>query len=350
VDGKDKLPLVLEDGSGLFSTASDGILNKYPGMIKGCFINAYTALSFPNPPRMFDALASIPFTVVMELLPTDTVTFADIVLPSVSYLESNDIIARDYKARTPQVIARQALLAPMFETKSIGYVSLELGKRLAPDYWKDSAGNWINLNTLLDEKVKRAGLGKDFNEFKQAGLVTKDQPFVPRTTFTVPGTTKCQIYVPRFEKGADPLPVWRPKRDLPSPDYPYYYLTFIPAVHKRNSTQNNTILNEMFSENSAILNPALAQKLSIKAGQQIRITSRVGSIELPAQLSETVRADAVMVPHGFGHRSKLLSVAGGKGVRDGDIIPDQSIDEMVAAVNYAGAACIMDAVVRIERV
>jgi hypothetical protein len=39
VDGRDKLPLVEEAGNGTFSTLSDGMLNKYPGMIKAAFIN-----------------------------------------------------------------------------------------------------------------------------------------------------------------------------------------------------------------------------------------------------------------------------------------------------------------------
>jgi thiosulfate reductase/polysulfide reductase chain A len=348
VDGKDKLPFVLEDGSGLFSTTSDGILKQYPGMIKACMINAYTALSFPSPQRMFDALATIPFVAVMDLIPTDTVTFADIVLPSVTYLESNDLVTRDYKALYPQVVVRQALMPAMFETKSIGYVALELGKRMAPSYFKDADGNTIDLTILLDEKTKRAGLGENFAEFKQKGIYTKQQPFVPRTSFAVPGTTKCQIYVPQFEKSAEPLPAWRPKRDLPSPEYPYYFLTFIPAVHKRNSTQNNAFLNEIFPTNSALLNPKLASRLGVKEGQNVRITSRAGAIELPAHLTETLRPDAVMVAHGFGHRSRLLSLASGKGVRDGDIIPDQSAADMAQAMNYGGAACIMDAVVRIE--
>ena len=349
VDGKDKLPFVLEDGSGLFSTTADGMLNKYPGMIKACMFNAYTVLGFPNPPRMFEALAAVPFVAVMETLPTDTVSFADIVLPSSTYLESNDLLARDYKALYPQVVARQALIPAMFETKSIGYVALELGKRLAPDYFKQPSGDWIDLNKLLDEKTKRAGLGETFAEFKQKGIFTKEQPFTPRTAFAVPGTTKCQIYVPQFAaKDADALPVWRTKRELPSPEYPFYYLTFIPAVHRRNSTQNNAILHEMFPANAAIVNPALAGKLGIKEGQTIRIRSRVGAIELPAHLSETLRPDGVMVAHGFGHRSRLLKTAGGWGVRDGDVIPDQSVDEMVRSGNFGGAACIMDAVVNIE--
>jgi len=350
LDGRDKLPFVLEDGGGLFSTTANGILNIYPGMTKACFINAYTALGFPQPAHMMEALEKIPFTVVMDVIPTDTVTFADIVLPSATYLEGNDLVAREYKAKFPQVVARQALMPAMFESRSIAYVALELGKRMAPEYFKKPSGDFINLTELLDEKTKRAGLGENFNEFKVKGIETRQQAFVPRTSFAVAGGTKCQIYVPQFtkEKGADPLPVWKPKREIPDSQYPYYYLTFIPAVHKRNSTQNNSILNEMFPTNSAMLNPALARKLNITEGKMVRITSRAGSIELPAHLTETLRPDAVMVAHGFGHSSPYLTKAGGKGVRDGDVIPDQTAEEMFKAGNFGGSACIMDAVVRIE--
>jgi thiosulfate reductase/polysulfide reductase chain A len=221
---------------------------------------------------------------------------------------------------------------------------------MAPEFFKTGEGEWINLGTLLDEKTKRAGLGDTFASFAAQGIYTKEAPFVPRTSFSVAGGTKCQIYVPQFTpaKGADPLPVWKPKRDLPNPDYPYYYLTFIPAVHKRNSTQNNAYLNEMFPTNSAMINPSLAKKLQIVEGQMIRIRSRAGAIDLPAHLTETLRADAVMVAHGFGHRSRFLTKASGKGVRDGDLVPDQTAEEMFQAGNFGGAACIMDAVVSIE--
>ena len=57
-----------------------------------------------------------------------------------------------------------------------------------------------------------------------------------------------------------------------------------------------------------------------------------------------------MVAHGFGHRSRLLGAAGGKGVRDGDLVPDASIDDFIAAGNYGGASCIMDVVCAIEAV
>jgi len=350
VDGRDKLPLVQETDTGLFSTLGDGMLNKFPGMIKFAFWNGYTILGFPNPKQMEQAMAGVEFSVVMDFIPTDTVSMADIVLPSSMYLETSDVVVRDYNAKYPQSIARSAVAAPIFETKSAGYVAIELGKRLCPDYFKLADGSWINPSTLLDEKVKRAGLGSSFADFQAKGIVETRAPFTPRTSFsTGDAGNKCQIFVPQFEaRQADPLPAWRPKRDLPNDLFPLYYLTFIPGIHKRNTTENNRILNEIMPTNSAILNPALARKHNIREGQMVVLRSRVGQIELPAHLSETIRPDAVMVAHGFGHASRYLGAAGGRGVRDGDLVPGASIDDFVAAGNYAGASCIMDVVCSIE--
>ncbi len=350
VDGRDKLPLVQETDTGLFSTLADGMLNKFPGMIKFAFWNAYTILAFPNPKTMEEAMAKVDFTVVMDFIPTDTVSMADIVLPSAMYLETSDVAVRDYNAKFPQALARAAVAAPIFETRTAGYVAIELGKRLCPDYFKTADGSWINPNALLDEKVKRAGLGTDFADFRGKGIVENRIAFTPRTSFaTGDPNNKCQIYVPQFAaRGAEALPLWHPKREMPNEHYPLYYLTFIPAIHKRNSTQNNRMLNEIMPTNAAILNPALAARLRIRQGQMVLVRSRVGEIEVPAHLSETVRPDAVMVAHGFGHQSRLLGAAGGRGVRDGDLVPHASIEDFVAAGNYGGASCIMDAVCSVE--
>jgi thiosulfate reductase/polysulfide reductase chain A len=351
VDGRDKLPLVSEADSGMFSTLADGLLNKYPGLIRFSFWNAYTILGFPSPRRMEEALRQIDYTVVMDFLPTDTITYADIVLPSAIYLEVNDIVPREYNAKYPQAVPRSAVVAPAFEARSIAWVAIELGKRLCPDYFKTPDGSWINPATLLDEKVKRAGLGESFADFRAKGLVEKPAPFVPRTSFPTPAEAggKCQIYVPQFAaKGGEPLPKWRPKRELPDEHYPYYFLTFIPAIHRRNTTENNAILNEIMPTNHAILNPALARQHGIAPGQPVLVRSRVGQIELPAYLSETVPPNAVMVAHGFGHRTRAMNLAGGRGARDGELIPDAAIEDFVAAGNFGGAACIMDAVCRIE--
>ncbi len=348
VDGRDRLPLVDAENAGLFSTLADGMLNKYPGMIKGAFITNYTILSFPQPLQIAEALKTVEFTVVMDILPGDTLAFADIVLPSATYLEANDLVPRRYHAPKPQVVVRQAVVSPLFEVRGLAWVAIELGKRMRPDYFKKPNGEFFTPGELLDEKVRRAGLGENFADFRRRGIYTREQPFVPRTTFATT-SGKCQIYVPEFAKhGYDPLPGWRPKRELPSTEYPYYLITYIPAVHRRNTTQNNRFLHEIMPTNHVTLHPSLAARLGIREGQLVRVRSRVGAIELPAHLSEALRPDCVMVAHGFGHRSRLLTLAGGKGARDGDLIPSQSVEQMIEAGNFAGAACIMDAVVTLE--
>jgi TorA maturation chaperone TorD len=143
------------------------------------------------------------------------------------------------------------------------------------------------------------------------------------------------------------LPDWRPKAELPSPEYPYYYLTYIPphAPPQFHPKQHRSPRNDAHPYRQH--EPQLAQKLGIHAGQRVRIRSRVGAIELPAHLTETLRPDCVMVAHGFGHVSHAMRLAGGHGARDGDVIPSRSIEELIATKNFTGSGCIMDAVVAI---
>ena len=102
--------------------------------------------------------------------------------------------------------------------------------------------------------------------------------------------------------------------------------------------------------NAANLNPELAKKLGVVEGQMVRIKSRAGEITLPAHLTQTVRPDAVSVAHGYGHRSRLLTKAYGKGVRDGDLARGLSVEEMIQQGNFFGSSCIMDVAVAIEAV
>jgi thiosulfate reductase/polysulfide reductase chain A len=351
VDGRERIPLAQEGNYGMFSTLAHGMLNDYPGQVKGVFWFGYHLLSFPDALRMGEALKTVDFTVVVDILPVDAMYFADILLPNTMYLEGNDIITRSYVAKDEMAaVARQALTPGPFETRSTPWIALELGKRLAPDFFRKADGGWINMSEVLDEQTKRAGLGENFAEFRQKGIVRQPVAFVPRTTFNTP-SGKCQIFVPAFAAmGGEPLPSWTPKRDEPNGEFPYYLITYLPGPHKRNSTQNNRLLHEIMPSNSAQINPALAARLGIREGQLVRVRSRIGSIELPAHLTETIRPDCVMVAHGFGHQSPHLTLAGGMGASDNLLIPAQSVETILANRNFTGSGAIMDAVVTLEPV
>lgn len=99
---------------------------------------------------------------------------------------------------------------------------------------------------------------------------------------------------------------------------------------------------------NAIARLVAAAQRGVKEGHMVRVRSHVGSIQLPAHLSETIRPGCVLVAHGFGHQSKLLSLASGLGARDGDVIPDQSADDMVKQGDFGASAGIMAAVDAVE--
>lgn len=348
IDGREKLPLA--PNYGMFSTLADGMTRVYPGKVKGIFWTGYHLSSFPNYRSLGEALKTVDFMVLVETLPVDAMYFADILLPSTMFLEGSDLIARTYNAKTPFVVVRQPLTAAPFETRSASYIALELGKRLAPDYFKKADGSWLSSSEFLDEQVKRAGLGESFADFRKKGFYTVERPFTPRTTFAT-ATGKCQIYIPEFEAAKyPPLPGWRPKRDVPNAEYPFYLITYLPGEHKRNSTQNNAILNEISGTNHVEIHPRTAEERGIRDGDLVRVRSRAGELTLPARLTATIRPDCVAVPHGFGHKSPYLTQAGGKGATDNELVPADSADAMAARGNWLGSGCVMDAVVNIERV
>ncbi len=346
VDGREKLPLA---GSyGMFSTLADGMTRVYPGRVKFIFWNNFHLNSFPQPLKLAEALKQVDFLVLYDILPADVMWFADIVLPATMFLEGSDLISRSYVAKSPFVVVRQPVTPAPFEARSPAFLALELGKRLAPEYFRKADGAWISSGELLDEQTRRAGLGESFADFRKRGFFAREQPFTPRTTFNT-ATGKCQVYVPEFAaRNYEPLPSWRPKRELPSAEFPYYLITFLPGEHKRNTTQNNPINLELRGESYVMLHPATAARHGIRDGSLVRVRSRVGEVTGPVRLTETVRPDVVAVPHGFGHRSPWMSVAGGIGFTDNDLIPALNIDEMHQRGNWLGAGCIMDCVVAIE--
>jgi anaerobic selenocysteine-containing dehydrogenase len=52
---------------------------------------------------------------------------------------------------------------------------------------------------------------------------------------------------------------------------------------------------------TAILHPEDAVVRGLAGGERVRVVSRVGSIELPLEVSDEIRPGVISIPHGFGH-------------------------------------------------
>lgn len=73
-------------------------------------------------------------------------------------------------------------------------------------------------------------------------------------------------------------------------------------VRSNNSWMHNSHrLVKGKSRFTAMIHPDDAQRLGIADGVEVEVSSRVGSIRVPAEVTDTVMPGVVSVPHGFGH-------------------------------------------------
>ena len=93
------------------------------------------------------------------------------------------------------------------------------------------------------------------------------------------------------------------------------------ALHTNGHTGNIPWLNNAMPTNAVWIHTETAGKLKIKNGDKIELSNKYGKQIGEALLTEGIRKDTVFAYFGFGHVSKGLKRAYGKGVNSGVLLP-----------------------------
>ena len=320
VDGLEQFP-VAGASRGSFSTLAEGILSQKPNPIKAAVFWKHNVLSFPNPPRLVDALKTIPFIAVSDIMPTEIVQLADMVLPENSYFEGGGIVVREYHAMYPQVALKEAL-PTLYDTKGFVPVMLAILKKMGLN---DYVPEGMDPGKLVDAQIK--SLGTSAAEIKgNGGVWGTATEHTPATVFGTP-SKKIELYATLLkDKGYDPLPRWAPPQASVSDEYPYHLLIWRKAWERMTQTSNDPVLAEFYPENHVTVHRQTAAKLGLQADGYAWVESPSGNkIRVKVEVTEGIRPDCVAVDHGFGHWSSALSVAYGKGGNDGDLTPNHTV-------------------------
>lgn len=120
--------------------------------------------------------------------------------------------------------------------------------------------------------------------------------------------------------------------------------TQILLIGRRHVRSNNSWLHNSQrlvkgkSRCTLMLHPETAEQHGIKDGQDVRVTSRVGSVVITAEVTDELMPGVVSIPHGFGHgrtgvKQKIAQAHAGVSVND--LTDDTLIDTLSgnAAVN-----------------
>ncbi|ABO53534.1 molybdopterin oxidoreductase family protein [Burkholderia sp. SIMBA_043] len=280
------------------------------------------------------------FTVVLEHFQTDTVDFADIVLPATTQLEHLDI-HKSYGHT--YVMANLPAIPPVGEARP----NTEIFRGIARSMGLDEPALYHS-----DEEVAQAALrwddptlDSDWNTLKHAGWVKlklADAPFANGGFRTPSG--KCEFHSARLEQmGLDPVPDYLPPYESAeaSPELAARYpLAMIspPARHFLNSTFVNVeSLRNTEGEPHLDIHPADAESRGIGDGGMVRIFNDRGSMQAVARVTDRARAGLVV---GLSIWWKKLSADG----RNANEVTSQALTDL------GNSATFYDCLVEVERI
>jgi thiosulfate reductase/polysulfide reductase chain A len=148
-------------------------------------------------------------------------------------------------------------------------------------------------------------------------------------TFPTP-SGKIEFYSTQLrDAGFDPVPRYR--RPPQGPPGSFRLLFGRAPVHSFSRTQSNPILHERMPENEVWVNVNVATRHGFKSGDLVRLRNQDGALSNPVKVRATqaIRADCVYMVHGFGHTSKMLRRALGRGASDAGLITRYEVDPLM---------------------
>lgn len=279
-------------------------------------------LSAPGGRRLDEALESLEFMVAVDSFVTETTRHADVILPAVSPLERDelDLIISAFSSRN-HVRYSPAAVPPRDGGRDDWQVLDELTKGVG----RGPVGRPIGLITGALGRLGLAGPAT----VAQLALAAGPHGVLrrgPRKGLTL-GRVKAQEHGVDLGAMEPRLPDALTTRDGRLALTPRALLDEaaklealaadreraredgfdLTLIGRRSTRSNNSWLHNSArlmkgpDRCTALLHPDDARDRGVQDGDRVRVSSRVGAIEVPVQVSDEVLRGVVSIPHGFGH-------------------------------------------------
>ncbi|SOB58630.1 Molybdopterin oxidoreductase [Pseudodesulfovibrio profundus] len=316
VDGN-KVPMMFEH-EGSFLITRDAILADDPYEIRGWLVYKTNPMgTAPNRQKTIEMMNKMDFITVIDIAMSDTAWFADLVLPSQSYLERYDPCSGlQGSSACACVVKRDPVVDPLYESRPCFDIMKDLANRMElgeyfdftiPEYREKQLEELPHAEEILDRD------GVYYNPSKVYGIY---EGKVYKTL-----SKKIELYNQRYEKmGIDPLPSYTPPVKVPKNQF--RLIIGRDAMTTQSSTANNSLLNEFNPTNTLWINTAKAQQLGIANGETVVVSSPVGTQELQAEVTDRIREDAVYMLTGYNTLSTMQHLAHGNGASINELLVD----------------------------
>ena len=303
--------------------------------------------------KVIEALKKLDFYIVIDVMRTADMNYADIVIPVATPYETD----HPFEARDGWIMARNKVIEPLCEYKSIYEFILELGVAMGygADFWQGSMVDAMNdqlqpFGMTIDELWKHPTgvtyevLPRTYENYEK--VFARKSPRLSRAPYLPHG--KVEIYNTTFEEaGFTPLPEWRepPESITGTPSLTEKYPLILSDYHTSKSytaswLRNVPMLREIQPEPAIHIHPDTAAERGIKNDEWVIVESPHGWMKVKAQIYPGIRPDTVMILHGWWQGCKELGyedyplLDGGANVNMMySVDPEKAYDPLITAMS-----------------
>ncbi|HVE56936.1 MAG TPA: molybdopterin-dependent oxidoreductase [Pyrinomonadaceae bacterium] len=313
---------------------AEEILTDGEGQIKALFTSCGNpALSTPNGGQLEKALEKLEFMVSIDIYINETTRRADIILPPATGLEVShyDVVFNILAVRNTAKYS-----APLFPKADGARYDWEIFQELAhrlngsdepvklvPPEAKLGFGLQFGQYKLSLEELQKNPHGVDLGELK---------PCLPERLFTE--NKRLNLAPEVLVKDLERLKTEEIKTD----EFPF---ALIGRRHLRDCNSwlhNSEVLVKGKNRCTVLINKTDAERLNLQNNQTVKVSSRVGAVELPAEITENIAEGVVSIPHGYGHAREGVKLDIAKdhaGVSLNDLTDDRVIDELTGNAAFS---------------
>jgi assimilatory nitrate reductase catalytic subunit len=266
------------------------------GEIRGLLAICFNPLvSLPNNNYVREALEKLEFFVVIDFFLSETARHADIVLPGSLHEEDEGTVT----TAEGRVVRIRPVITPPGEAKVDWHILLDLAERLG----SGSKFQYSNAESIFNElRVVSKGGTADYFGITYEKIEKQMGVFWPCPSLDHPGTERLwedrKFCTPDGKAHFNPAP-YRDPAEVTDDEYPVILTTGRVVSQYLSGTQTRRIgkLVDQYPEPLLEIHPKLAAKYGIRDRDLVRVVTRRGFGEFPAQIVETIREDTVFIPY-----------------------------------------------------
>ena len=266
-------------------------------------VGSNIVVSAPRATHVQERLESLDLLVVCDLVMSETAALADVVLPVTQWAEETGTMTN----LEGRVVLRQAHRRPPEGVRSDLEVIAALAERL---------GSPVPFSADPEEVFAELGRASAGGRADYAGITydrirAEHGVFWPCPTPDHPGT-------PRLFTDGFPTPDGRARfhavehrgpAEVPCADYPLHLTTGRVLAQYQSGAQTRRVRELPDDGAFAEVHPLVAARLGVADGMAVLVSTRRGSLRVPARVTATIRPDTVFVPFHWLGVNRLVNDA-----------------------------------------